>query len=96
MRQKPAAVHISDLVTLYIIILNKILQEESIPIGEKGYYFVMAHRSPWYKVLEGIAKVLYSRGLVDSPEPKVWPSYEEGADQLGFPRQFIRAIMAST
>ncbi|KAI0384227.1 NAD(P)-binding protein [Hypomontagnella monticulosa] len=88
----PPATHISDLTALYSLIIENILRKEPIPMGEHGYYFAMAHRAPWWDVMQGIAKALYARGLVSEPEPQVWPSYEMAADVLSFPRQHIRAM----
>lgn len=88
--------HVSDLTALYVLLLEKILQSEPVPTGESGYYFAMAHRSPWWKVMDGLAKSLHSRGLVKEPEAKVWSSYDVAADTLGFPRLYIRAIGMST
>ncbi|KAE9369113.1 hypothetical protein N431DRAFT_469047 [Stipitochalara longipes BDJ] len=59
----PPAVHISDLVALYTLLVQKILQKEPIPSGEKGYYFAIAHRAPWWDVLERLAEALHARGL---------------------------------
>ncbi|UPL00210.1 hypothetical protein LCI18_011144 [Fusarium solani-melongenae] len=92
----PAAVHISDLTSLYLLLLEKILRQEPVPSGENGYYFALAHRSPWWKVMDGLAKGLYSRGLVTEPEVQVWPSYDEAADTMGFPRLYMRAIGTSS
>lgn len=93
--QSPAAVHISDLTSFYLLLLEKILQQEPVPSGENGYYFALAHRSPWWKVMNGLAKGLYARGLVNEPEVQVWPSYDEAADTMGFPRLYMRAIGTS-
>ncbi|KPM41084.1 hypothetical protein AK830_g5461 [Neonectria ditissima] len=92
----PHAVHISDLTALYALLLEKVLQDEPIPSGENGYYFAEAHRSPTWKLMAELAKGLHSRGLVDTPEVHVWPSHDAGADGLGFPRRFIRAMAMSS
>ncbi|KAI1448839.1 NAD(P)-binding protein [Annulohypoxylon stygium] len=91
----PPAVHITDLVGLYALMVEKILQKEPIPSGEKGYYFATVHSAPWWEIMQRIADVLYARGLVKEPKVQVWPSWEEAADVLGFPRPFIRAIGSS-
>ncbi|KAM0424376.1 hypothetical protein ACHAPT_010524 [Fusarium lateritium] len=92
----PAAVHISDLTALYLLLLEKLLQQEPIPSGESGYYFAVAHRSPWWKVMDGLAEGLYSRGLVTEPKAQMWSGYDEAADNLGFPRLYVRAIGTSS
>ncbi|KAI2628092.1 NAD(P)-binding protein [Hypomontagnella submonticulosa] len=88
----PPALHISDLTALYSLLLEKILQKESIPMGEQGYYFAIVHRVPWWDVMQRIAEVLYASGLVTEPKPQVWPSDDMAADYLGFPRAHIRAM----
>lgn len=86
--QSPAAVHISDLVSLHLLLLEKILQQEPISSGEDGYYFGLAYRCPWWKVKDDLAKSLYSLGPVTEPDVQVWPSYDEAADALGLPRLY--------
>ncbi|KAH8690119.1 hypothetical protein BGW36DRAFT_433072 [Talaromyces proteolyticus] len=88
----PPAVHISDLAELYVILVEKILQEEDIPMTETGYYFAMAHRAPWWQIMDGIANALYARGLVPEPKVHIWPSDEMAAEYLGFPAAYIRAM----
>ncbi|KAF5528980.1 hypothetical protein FMEXI_14431 [Fusarium mexicanum] len=88
----PGNVHISDLTDLYILILNKILKEEPIAVGTDRYFFSVAHRISWWKIMDKIAEGLYARGLVDEPAPKIWPNYDVAADALGFPRKFIRPM----
>ncbi|KAI2463184.1 NAD(P)-binding protein [Annulohypoxylon bovei var. microspora] len=92
----PPAVHISDLTALYTLLVEKILQKEPISNGEKGYYFAVAHRAPWWDVMQRLADALYARGLVTEAKVQVWPSYEVAAEHLGFPSQFIRAIGTSS
>ncbi|KAH7236700.1 uncharacterized protein BKA55DRAFT_597254 [Fusarium redolens] len=88
----PGTVHISDLTDLYVLILNKILKEEPIAVGNDRYFFSVAHRTSWWKIMDKIAEGLYARGLVDDPTPKIWPNYDVAADNLGFPRKFIRPM----
>ncbi|KAF4336095.1 hypothetical protein FBEOM_10031 [Fusarium beomiforme] len=88
----PANVHISDLTDLYIRILSKILKQEPIAVGNDRYFFTVAHRISWWKIMDKIGQGLYTRGLVDEPTPKTWPSYDMAADNLGFPRRFIRPM----
>ncbi|KAF2447201.1 NAD(P)-binding protein [Karstenula rhodostoma CBS 690.94] len=88
----PPATHISDLVALYGILVDKILQNEDIPSGKNGYYFAMAHRAPWWAYMQAIAKSLHARGLVADAELEIWPSDEAAAKALQFPAQFIRAM----
>jgi hypothetical protein len=87
---------VEDLANLYTLILEKVIQGEPIPSGEKGYYFAMAHRSPMWSVAERLAASLYKQGLVDSTEVKVWPSDQKAAEELGFPALYIRAMCTSS
>lgn len=80
---------------LYVLLIEKVLQGEQVPSGEEGYYFAMAHRAPWWKIMSAIAKSLHSRGLVSNPEPQIWPSYDTAADSLGYPRAYIRGMGTS-
>ncbi len=75
--------------------MEKILQKESIPSGESGHYFAMAHRVPWWDVMDRLAEGLYKRGLVVDPNPQIWPSDDMAAEYLGFPRPYIRAMGTS-
>ncbi|KAF2652652.1 NAD(P)-binding protein [Lophiostoma macrostomum CBS 122681] len=88
----PPAAHISDVVALYRLVVEHVLQEQKIPNGKDGYYFVQAHRAPWWAYMEALAKSLYARGLVADSEVETWPSDEAAAQALHFPAQFIRAM----
>ncbi|CAH0025986.1 unnamed protein product [Clonostachys rhizophaga] len=92
----PPAIHISDLTALYGAILVKILLKEAIPSNDKGYYFAVAHKSPWWEVMERLAQSMHARGLVSEPTAKVWPSWEMAAEHTGFPLVFIKAIGTSS
>ncbi len=83
------------MVDLYIIIVEKIVQKEPIPSGESGYYFAMAHRVPWWDVMDRIAENLHSRGLVAEPRAQIWHSDKMAAEYLRFPLQYVRAMGAS-
>ncbi|KAI1414112.1 NAD(P)-binding protein [Hypoxylon sp. FL1857] len=89
-------VHISDLIAVYTLLAEKILNKESIPSGERGYYFAFAHRASWWDIMQRLADALYARGLITEPKVQVWPSYEMAADYMGFPRLHIRAIGTSS
>jgi hypothetical protein len=84
------------LVALYAILTEKILQRIPIPSGKDGYYFALAHTVNWWDIMEGLAKALYARGLVEEPKTKLWPSDDVAADYLGFPRMFVRAMGTTT
>ncbi|KAF2664223.1 NAD(P)-binding protein [Microthyrium microscopicum] len=88
----PPTAHISDLVALYGLLTERILQGTPIPSGKDGYYFAIAHTVGWWEIMDGLAKALYARGLVEEPKTPFWPSDEVAADYLGFPRMFLRAM----
>lgn len=94
--QNPPTAHISDLVALYALLVERILKGDPVPSGEKGYYFAMAHRSPWWDAMQRIAEAMHARGLVNEPKAKTWPSYEMAAESVGYPLLYIRAIGTST
>lgn len=87
--------HISDLVALYALLTENILQKELIPSGEKGYYFPIAHRTHWWNVMQRLAEGLNARGLVTGPKTEIWSSDEMAAEYLGFPRPYVRAMGTS-
>ncbi|KZL68076.1 nad dependent epimerase dehydratase family protein [Colletotrichum incanum] len=92
----PAAAHVTDLAALYVLLIEKILQGEPIPSDEVGIYFGVAYKISWWKVMSAISLALHSRGLVKDPEPQFWPSYDAAADELGWPRAYIRGMGASS
>jgi hypothetical protein len=93
--QSQPCVHISDLTALYALLTEKILLKESIPSGEQGYYFAIAHKTHWWDVMERLAERLFARGLVDHPTAEVWSSDDVAAENLGFPRAYLRAMVSS-
>ncbi|KAF7557241.1 hypothetical protein G7Z17_g782 [Cylindrodendrum hubeiense] len=90
----PAAVHISDMTALYGLLVEKILQEEAIPNGEKGYYFAVAHKVYCWDLMQGFAERLHLLGLVAEPKTRTWPSDEMAAESLGVP-PFIARVMGT-
>lgn len=93
--QSPPASHIADLTALYALIIEKILQGESIPSDEKGYYFAIAHRVPLWDIMQRLAERLYARGLIQEQEVQIWPDDETAAESLGFPLKYVRAMCTS-
>lgn len=87
--QSPPAAQVSDVVALYVLLVEKILAGQEIPSGDTGYYFAIAHRCSWWDIMTGIAQSLHRRGLVQEPLVKTWPSYEMAAESLGWPLQYI-------
>ncbi|KAJ5893612.1 hypothetical protein N7495_005303 [Penicillium taxi] len=86
---KMSAVHISDLTALYRKILEKVLQEEELPTGRKGYYFALAHDVYMGEVLDHLAIELKARGLIEDSKTKIYPNDEAAAKSLGVPVQFV-------
>ena len=94
--QASPSAHIDDLTELYALLVEKILQKERIPSGEEGYYVGSAHTPSWWTIMQRLAEVMHARGLVQQPKAETWPSYDEAADSLGWPRKFVRAMGTST
>ncbi|TPX18688.1 uncharacterized protein E0L32_002545 [Thyridium curvatum] len=92
----PPGIHIADLTELYAVIVEHILRQEKIPSGDKGYYFAIAHKVPWWRTIDLLAQQMHRRGLVNEPTPRTWPTYEMAADCLKFPARYVRAMGAST
>jgi hypothetical protein len=69
---------------MYDLILQKILQQQLLDSGEKGYYFVEAEETTWEFISQTIAHAGYSQGIFASPDLKHL-SPELFADSLGIP-----------
>lgn len=93
--QHPVAAHVTDVAALYILLIEKILEREPIPSDEVGFYFGNAFKTSWWNIMSGISQALHARGLVKNSEPQVWTSYETAADELDWPRAYIRGMGAS-
>ncbi|ESU09649.1 hypothetical protein FGSG_03560 [Fusarium graminearum PH-1] len=65
-------VHISDLTDIYVRLVSKILKQEPIQIGQDRYFFAIAHKAHWWKMMDKVAEGLYSRGLVTEPKAKIY------------------------
>ena len=89
------AVHLSDLMNLYALLVEKILSKESIPSGDKGHYFAVGHKFHWWQTLDRVVVALHTRGLVYEQTIQVWPSDEMAAKSLGLPVQFMNMIWNS-
>lgn len=63
--------HVSDLTNYYELIVSKILKKETIPSGETGYYFPVAHDIDWWETLDQLAIALHARGLVRDSRTEV-------------------------
>ncbi|SPJ78952.1 uncharacterized protein FTOL_07343 [Fusarium torulosum] len=91
----PGTVHIDDLKDLYVLIVNKIVNQKPVAVDNDRYFFGVAHREHWWKVMDKLAKGLYARGFVTEPTPKIWPNYDVAAESLRFPRKFIVGMCMS-
>jgi len=61
-------VHVADLVTLYTLLLKRVLAGEEIPTGKKGIIFSSAGRYKWLDLAKGIASALFSLGAIKTEE----------------------------
>jgi len=61
-------VHIADLVTLYELLLAKVLAGEAIPYGKEGIYFSETGDFTWRELSEGLAAELHRQGVLPTPE----------------------------
>ncbi|CZR68672.1 uncharacterized protein PAC_18571 [Phialocephala subalpina] len=89
-------VHISDLVAFYRLLLEGILQKQSLPSGELGYYFPLAHDLNWGEALAHVAVALNARGLVTDSKARIWASDEVAAQALHIPLTFLHILYNSS
>ncbi|OAQ65933.1 nad dependent epimerase dehydratase family protein [Pochonia chlamydosporia 170] len=89
---KPGAAHISDIVTFYGLLVEKILENKPVPKNENGYYFAVAHKILSQQLMQQIAERLYDLGLVTEPTTYLWPSDETAGASLGLPPQIAHLM----
>lgn len=82
------------MVSLYRVIVERILLGKEVPTGEEGYIFGFAHRLPWWKTLDAMAEKMCARGLLKQAKAEVFSSYDEAAEALSLPREHVRAMIA--
>ncbi|KAF2649883.1 hypothetical protein K491DRAFT_609882 [Lophiostoma macrostomum CBS 122681] len=92
---KVSGVHISDLTSLYALIIKRILHSDPPASGTKGYYFALAHDLIWWEVLDNLAASMKARGLVKDTRLKVWPSDQVAAEAMGVPEMFVQPLWNS-
>ncbi|KXS94225.1 hypothetical protein AC578_10919 [Pseudocercospora eumusae] len=90
------AAHISDIVDLYALLVQKILSGDSAPEGENGYYFAFSHYAPSWKTNDELARLLLKKGLVDSAEVKTFASDEEAGEKMGIPAAVIGTMLSNS
>jgi hypothetical protein len=83
------------LTAFYECLVLKIISGESLPSGDKGYYFPISHYFNWWEVLGNIAYNLHARGLTEGSETHVWPSDEVAASALSIPLPYVRVLWDS-
>jgi hypothetical protein len=88
-------VHITDLTEYYARLAEALIRQKDVPVGKAGYYMVISHSTSWWEILDGFAKSLHARGLVDAPTPDVWQSDEAAAEAYEMPVQFAHSIFNS-
>ncbi|KAL2783365.1 hypothetical protein BJX66DRAFT_131247 [Aspergillus keveii] len=82
------AVHVTDLADYYTRLIQGIVEERGIPAGKRGYYLVSAHTFNWHELLSGLAKDLFTRGLVATDDVTVWPNEDVKTKSLGLPSPY--------
>ncbi|KAG7441137.1 NAD-P-binding protein [Guyanagaster necrorhizus] len=89
--------HLKDITTLYMSLVNGILEGKDVPHGKKGgYYFAVNGEFSWKKLYEGIASSMSRRGLVDDVAV-IQPSaqdYDKMAQVLGGPKAIVDISVA--
>jgi hypothetical protein len=80
---------------LYMQLVEKILQKETIPSGKEGYYFAVAHDIIWWEYLDQLAEVLHASGITADTKTEIWPSDAAAAEVLGLPIPFVRILWKS-
>jgi hypothetical protein len=90
--------HVDDSAALYIDILRKILSDEVIQQGRKGYYLAAAGSIEWSDLYKQMAKALAKSGAVD--DDKIHKpsdqSMEAAAQALGCPKEFVPVEMGGS
>jgi len=79
-------VHVKDLARGYVVLLKEL---EAGSVGWHGYWFAETEEHQWKEIYATLAKVLHSKGLVDSSVP------ESPAEKLGFTSDY-EAITAGS
>lgn len=68
-----------------MVLLRAIASGKDVPSGaESGYYFAVSHDIAWREAATALAKDMYEKKLVRTPETHEWSSEEEAAKHLGF------------
>jgi nucleoside-diphosphate-sugar epimerase len=83
--------HVVDNATLYIQLLSKILNNESVDFGKNGYYLAASGSVVWEDLYAAIAKSLVQRRVIgDDRIPLADDSaLEKMAAALGIPKEFV-------
>lgn len=63
-------VHIDDVVDLYLIILQRVLNGEEVPTGKSGIIFTGSGRFHWKDLSEGVADALFAARKISTAELK--------------------------
>ncbi|MCJ1448071.1 MAG: hypothetical protein MMC23_008584 [Stictis urceolatum] len=56
----------------------------------------MAHSAFWWKVMDGLAKAMYERGLAEEPKAQTWSIDGMAAESLGWPLLRFQAMVKSS
>ncbi|KIX97103.1 uncharacterized protein Z520_07217 [Fonsecaea multimorphosa CBS 102226] len=88
-------VHICDLVTFYMLLLEEILaSRKQVPSGKEGFYFCEAGEHTWLESSQNIANALYKQGLVATTAVKSI-SLQEAAPILENDEDLVEIVLAS-
>lgn len=80
-------VHVKDLARGYVILLKELEKTET--LGWNGYWFSETEEHQWKEIYATLAKVLHTKGLVESPQP------ESPAKRLGFKEDYEAITVGS-
>lgn len=83
------AVHVYDLADFYLLLIQRILSNNTPPVG---YWFPISYSLTISDIDDTLPKALHSLGLIKSPEVKIWEDDKAAADALGLPEMFIPLI----
>ncbi|KAK5050621.1 hypothetical protein LTR84_003903 [Exophiala bonariae] len=83
--------HVVDNATLYIALLSKILEGESVDHGKQGYYLASSGSVVWEDLYSGVAKSLAEKGVIDNDEVPLADdsALQKMAAALGVPKDFV-------
>jgi hypothetical protein len=79
--QKWAVCSLEDTTSLYFFLLQRMLDGKEIPHGKRGYYLCSPGQVAWQDIYAALAKALYKKGIIDSPE--LTPADDDVLEKMG-------------